>query len=190
MIMPAIIRKPDIAPTMKNIIRRIKVCLAIALPIFILLPIGSCQHKQVKLEEVRLKGDIGIESTEPSSAPRSTAVPQWRDYLVVIKGPVKSIEYWICLFAFIWPILLMQIRRSIPSANRFRIALNAIEVVFTIFSSLIVYTLLFGLWYKPTVLGWALLVAMTAYSLVVLVETVLLYAFKLGLVPDITCRST
>jgi len=169
---------------MKNRLGKLKFYLAIALPVFLLLPIGSCERKQVKLGT-----GLKIESADSRATPSlesSTPAPDQKDYLVLIKGPEKSMGYWVCLFAFIWPILLIRIRRGIPRINRFRVTLNLIELLLTAFSLWIVFSTLFRLWYRPTVWGYALLAIIVSYSLALLIETVVLYLSKFGLMPDVT----
>jgi hypothetical protein len=171
---------------MTNTLRKFKFSLAIVLSVFLLLPIGSCERKQlesgtgVKIESADSSATSGLESPTPA--------PHRKDYLVLINGPEKSIGYWLCLLAFTWPILLVQIRRGFPRIDRFRVTLNIIEVVFTAFSLWIVFSTLFKSWYRPTVWGYALLAIIVSYSLSLMIETVVLYLSKFGLMSDITRR--
>lgn len=155
---------------MIKILKNIKIFVAIVLPIFLLLPIASCERK---------KDEASIASSEMVV---SNSSAKHVDYLVLITfKPKSSVYYWFYLFAFTWPILLIQIKRSIPNIIRFQITLNLIEGVLTTLSWWFVFTALFRIFFKPTTWGYALLIAMSGYAFIFIVETILLYVSKCGL---------
>ena len=142
---------------------KIKIIIGIILPIFLFLPLGSCERKQV------------IELMEPSDAPIQK--PEFMneikgaEYLILIETVSKAeLQTWLSLFIFIWPLPFLVIKKYAAKTKWREMVANIFELLLIGFSIYCIYSIVFFFWYTPTICGYLAATTITLYALAFLVE--------------------
>lgn len=149
---------------------RLKIVLGFLLLVCTLLPLGSCEHSQ----------DVGVEPAAPDSAitnsPSTDSKPPIMrrdkvDYLI----PIKEFQYdlpstWLFVGAFIWPLPFLLVKRQFLKTKWKRRIGDILELLFACCASFYIYSIVFTLWYEPTLWGYIATLAILLYLLLHLVE--------------------
>ncbi len=144
-------------------IYKFKLAIGIFLLICTCLPLGSCQKKQLNPLNVTENKVYENELEKPKNDLPASEQPKI-DYLI----PVTT--NWILFLALIWPIpILLASRKICKSTVKKRIS-NIIELSFSIFSSFIIYSFVFKLFYEPMIWGYITFTLINIYILLNLYE--------------------
>jgi hypothetical protein len=156
------------------IIPKIKIILAIILPIFLFLPLGSCERKPVGVYSEASK--LPVQEKESIDRNLEGKEKPDKDYLVLIKDVSKSApSSWLSIFPFLWPIPFLFIKKIVSKSKWKFIIANIIELLFTGFSVYFIYFLVFFFWYDPTIWGYLAALVISFYSIAFLAEVIQAY---------------
>ncbi|MDH3353254.1 MAG: hypothetical protein OEL87_02300 [Nanoarchaeota archaeon] len=158
-------------------IEKIKIILSIFLMVFIVIPLGSCERKQlVSVDDVISNQSVQSQREDLKSS---------KDYLIPISEfSPSNISSWPLIFIFAWflPFNILK-RKFLKKGQRKNIA-TTFEVLLTAYSTFCIYSLILFLWYKPTVSGYLSLITITLYCFLLLAE------IRQNLLKNITKAST
>jgi hypothetical protein len=156
------------------IIPKIKIILAIILPIFLFLPLGSCERKPVG--DYSEASNSQVQKKESIDKNLEGKVKPDKDYLILIKNVSKSApSSWLSIFPFLWPIPFLFLKKIVSKSKWKFIIANMIELLFTGFSVYLIYFLVFFFWYDPTIWGYLAALVISLYSLAFLAEVLHAY---------------
>lgn len=156
------------------IIPKIKIILSIILPIFLFLPIGSCERKPIGVYSEA--SDLPVQGKESIDRNLEGKIKRDKDYLVLIKNVSQgSPSGWLSIFPFLWPLPFLFLKKIVSKSKWKSVIANIIELLFAGFSVYFIYFLVFFFWYDPTIWGYLAALVISLYSLTFLAEVFTAY---------------
>ena len=141
---------------------KVKIIIGILLPIFLFLPIGSCQNNSLLVLKEHSRDSI--EKPAPVESEKST------EYLVLIEKVSKTEPgTWLFLFIFIWPLPFLLFKRFVQKNKWRKRVANIFEALFLAFSIYFLFFVIFSFW-TPTKWGYLAGILICFYALIFLVE--------------------
>ncbi len=151
-------------------IYKFKLTIGVFLLICTCLPLGSCQKKQIKPFSAIENKVFDNEFKKPENNLPASEQPKI-DYLIpVTQIDLDDPESWILFLALIWPIPVLLASKKICKSTVKKRVSNIIELSFSIFSSFIIYSFVFKLFYDPMIWGYITFMLINIYILLNLFE--------------------
>jgi len=158
---------------------KIKIVLAIILLISTFMPLGSCERKQIPMDErSQTSPNQGVSSTAPQSTDKGK---RSIEYLI----PIKFLEFsepstWLFFGAFVWPLLFLAIKGFLLKSKWKRRIGNVLEFLLSGVSIYVIYSFVFTLYFEPMTWGYIATCTIILYLIVHLAEILTPYLVYKG----------
>lgn len=153
---------------------KVKFAIGILLIICTCLPLGSCQKNDI-LPLTKEAASVQKENTETIIINTSKSETDKTDYLI----PIAEVDFnepdpgsWAFLLSFLWQIPFLFMTQKKCNTLKRIIITRAVELFLALFSAFIIYSYVFKLFYTPMFFGYAALLMITVYSLLIIFELV------------------
>lgn len=148
---------------------KIKIGLAVVLLISTFMPLGSCEQKQIAMEDRPQSS-----STQSEVATPPPSVENQKDDMVYLI-PIKMFTFsepmtWQFFGAFVWPLPFLAIKGFLLKSKWKRRISNFLELLLSGFSVFTIYSWVFALYFEPMTWGYIATVTIILYLTIHLVE--------------------
>jgi len=148
---------------------KIKIVLAVVLLISTFMPLGSCERKQIAMDD---QAQSSSNQSEVSTPPKSA--DNQKDGIVYLI-PIKMLTFsepmtWQFFGTFVWPLPFLAIKGFLLKSKWKRRIGNTLELLLSGFSVFTIYSWVFALYFEPMIWGYIATFTIVLYLIVHLVE--------------------
>ncbi len=153
-------------------IQKIKIFISIVLPVFLFLPIGSCDRSNFKFYITTSDSTQKSPEVQKEDSSKNIKKVKKVDYFVIAENiSITSPTSWLPILLFLWPLPVLFIKNRFGFKSKWKKrGMNFLEFLFITSSTGYIFFFTFFFWYKPTKWGYLAAATITLYCIVFLVE--------------------